>query len=180
MRNSTVNCQYVIFNTPLGYMGAVATVQGLATVVLPQVNSERVWAALAREFPFLERQGSGWPDTVNGLLDKFVVLAGEYFAGWRIDFSSLQLDLSWATDFQLRVYSAAREIPYGQTRSYRDIACAIGKPKGYRAVGGALKRNRLPLVIPCHRVIACNGGLGGFTGASLGIKTALLTLESSR
>jgi len=80
------------------------------------------------------------------------------------------------TPFQKKVWSALAKIPYGQTRSYKEIARAIGYPKASRAVGNANGRNSIPLIIPCHRVIENNGGLGGF-GHGIGVKKRLLELE---
>ncbi len=98
----------------------------------------------------------------------------EYFAGTRRDF-----DLELAprgTAFQLRVWLALRAIPYGAVRSYGDIARALGQPKATRAIGQANGRNPLPIVIPCHRVIASGGSIGGYTGG-LERKHRLLALE---
>ena len=80
------------------------------------------------------------------------------------------------TPFQKKVWSALAKIPYGRTRSYRDIARAIGHPKAVRAVGNANGRNSIPLIIPCHRVIESNGGLGGF-GHGIKVKKRLLDFE---
>lgn len=99
---------------------------------------------------------------------------GEYFAGQRKRFAlPLRLD---GTDFQLAVWSALQKIPYAETRSYQDIAIMIDNPKAVRAVGGANAINRIPIIIPCHRVIGKSGKLVGF-GGGLGIKTFLLDLE---
>jgi methylated-DNA-[protein]-cysteine S-methyltransferase len=101
----------------------------------------------------------------------------QYFAGdlWHFD---LPLDLTTgsSTPFQRRVWSTTRQIPYGAVRSYGEIARAIDNPRAARAVGQALGRNPLLIVIPCHRVLRSDGGLGGF-GAGLDNKRALLTLE---
>jgi O-6-methylguanine DNA methyltransferase len=80
------------------------------------------------------------------------------------------------TPFEKRVWSALKKIPYGKTRSYKDIAKSIGHPKAFRAVGNANGSNPLPLILPCHRVIESNGGLGGF-GHGLKVKRQLLKLE---
>jgi methylated-DNA-[protein]-cysteine S-methyltransferase len=87
------------------------------------------------------------------------------------------IDLSWASNFQLKVYEAVTQIPYGYTRSYRDIACSIGDKSLARAVGAALRYNRLPIVIPCHRVINKGGQLGGYS-AGIALKRYLLKLEA--
>ncbi len=98
----------------------------------------------------------------------------EYFAGKRKRFE-LKLAPN-GTPFQLQVLDALRKIPYGETRSYRDIATGIGKPKAVRAVGAANGRNPLPIIIPCHRVIGADGSLTGF-GGGLPTKRFLLELE---
>ena len=98
----------------------------------------------------------------------------EYFAGERRDFS---LDLApVGTAFQRRVWDALRAIPYGTVCNYGDIARAIGQPHATRAVGQANGRNPLPIVVPCHRVIASDGTIGGYSGG-LDIKHRLLALE---
>jgi methylated-DNA-[protein]-cysteine S-methyltransferase len=85
----------------------------------------------------------------------------EYFAGTRRDF---ELPLApRGTDFRNRVWDALRAIPFGETRTYRDIAAQVGQPKGMQAVGQANRHNPIPIVIPCHRVIATNG-IGGYSG----------------
>lgn len=87
------------------------------------------------------------------------------------------LDLTAGTPFQQSVWRALEKIPLGQTRSYGEIAQAIGKPKGVRAVGGACGANPIPVLVPCHRVLAAKGRLGGFSGG-LGWKRKLLARES--
>jgi len=101
---------------------------------------------------------------------------GEYFAGRRREF---ELELApFGTDFQLRVWRALSAIPYGAVRNYGDIARAVGQPGAARAVGQANGCNPLPIVIPCHRVIASNGTIGGYSGG-LAIKHRLLALEGA-
>lgn len=100
----------------------------------------------------------------------------EYFAGERRGFD---LPLAPAgTDFQRAVWAALAAIPYGEVRSYRDIARAIGRPAAVRAVGAANGRNPLPIVVPCHRVVGSDGSLTGFAGG-LDIKRRLLHLEGT-
>jgi O-6-methylguanine DNA methyltransferase len=100
----------------------------------------------------------------------------EYFAGARRDFS-FALDLR-GTDFQLACWRALLSIPYGETRSYAEIARAVGRPHGFRAVGMANNRNPLAIVVPCHRVIASDGTLCGY-GGGLEVKRKLLELEGA-
>ena len=99
----------------------------------------------------------------------------EYLRGERKEF-----DLPLApqgTQFQLAVWKALLQIPYGETRSYKDIACAIGNPKAVRAVGGANHHNPISFIIPCHRVIGADGSMVGY-GGGLGLKKTLLDLEA--
>jgi O-6-methylguanine DNA methyltransferase len=100
----------------------------------------------------------------------------EYFAGKRREFTFL-LDLR-GTDFQLACWRALLAIPYGETRSYADIARAVGKPNAFRAVGMANNRNPIAVVVPCHRVIASDGTLCGY-GGGLDVKRKLLELEGA-
>ncbi|MGH9480479.1 MAG: methylated-DNA--[protein]-cysteine S-methyltransferase [Terriglobales bacterium] len=100
----------------------------------------------------------------------------DYFNRRRRDFD-LPLDLE-GTAFQQKVWRALLAIPYGKTASYADVARAIRRPRAFRAVGGANRRNPLPIVVPCHRVIGSDGALVGYGGRSgLGIKAQLLALE---
>jgi O-6-methylguanine DNA methyltransferase len=100
----------------------------------------------------------------------------EYFAGKRRAFD-FPLDLR-GTEFQIACWQALVEIPYGETRSYADIARAVGKPNAFRAVGMANNRNPIAIVVPCHRVIASDGGLCGY-GGGLEVKRKLLELEGA-
>lgn len=103
----------------------------------------------------------------------------EYFAGRRKDFD-IPLDLERLTPFQRAVLQVTQAIPYGQVRTYGEVAAAVGKPKAARAVGRALGQNPVAVVIPCHRVIGADGSLHGYSGAGgLATKRFLLELERS-
>lgn len=101
----------------------------------------------------------------------------EYFAGKRERFD-LPLDWSHGTDFQIKVWQALMGIPYGQTISYATLAKNINQPTAYRACANANGKNPISLIIPCHRVIASDGGIGGYTGGIF-IKRILLELENA-
>ena len=101
----------------------------------------------------------------------------EYFAGKRIDYD-LKICIR-GTDFQKKVWEELRKIPYGETKSYQEIAQAIGKPNAQRAVGSACNKNPILLIIPCHRVISKSGKLTGFA-CGLDVKEKLLKLEKVR
>lgn len=102
----------------------------------------------------------------------------EYFQGKRNKF---EVDLDWeGTPFQKRVWSALLQIPYGATASYADIARKVRRPQAFRAVGGANRRNPLPIVVPCHRVVGSDGSLTGYAGMTgLDKKAFLLKLEGA-
>lgn len=109
------------------------------------------------------------------LIKKGIIQINEYLQGKRNKFD-LPLDLK-GTEFQNKVWNELRNIPYGETRSYKDIAVAIGNENASRAIGMANNRNPIPIIIPCHRVIGSNGKLVGYAGG-LDIKEKLLNIEN--
>jgi len=116
----------------------------------------------------------GWIESPTGPVAHAAAQLREYFSGDRTEFDlPLALD---GTPFQRAVWRKLMEIPYGETISYGELARRVGNPKASRAVGSANGANRIPIVIPCHRVIASGGKLGGF-GGGLPVKEALLALE---
>ena len=122
-----------------------------------------------------EKNGFTFEDTPR-LMQPYVSQLEEYFASHRRKFT-FPLDLR-GTDFQLSCWRALLAIPYGETRTYADIARAVDKPKAFRAVGMANNRNPVAIVVPCHRVIASNGTLCGY-GGGLDLKRKLLELEGA-
>jgi O-6-methylguanine DNA methyltransferase len=122
-----------------------------------------------------KREGLRFEESASAMLD-YVRELEEYFAGERREFT-FALDLR-GTDFQLACWRALLAIPYGETRSYGDIARAVGRPHGFRAVGMANNRNPVAIVVPCHRVIASDGTLCGY-GGGLEVKRRLLELEGA-
>ncbi len=111
----------------------------------------------------------------NDRKNKDVLLQIKKYLRGELKKFSCKLDLR-GTHFQKKVWLALKNIPFGQTRSYKEIAKAIGHPKAYRAVGNANGRNPIPLIIPCHRVIESNGGFGGF-GHGVWLKRKLINFE---
>jgi len=148
-----------------------ATDRGLCRLSLLSEDS-RFLAELSRQFPKNEWRR----DDAHPVLRQATQQLKAYFRG-KLQRFDLRLDLH-GTRFQQKVWRALRSIPYGQTRSYRDVACKIGSPKAVRAVGGATGRNPVAIVIPCHRVIAADGSLGGF-GCGLPTKRLLLGVEGA-
>jgi methylated-DNA-[protein]-cysteine S-methyltransferase len=104
----------------------------------------------------------------------------KFAAGEPDDFSGIELDLSHLTDFQRRVVNACRRIKAGRSCSYAELAAKAGSPRAARAVGNVMRGNRYPLIVPCHRVIAASGKLGGFTSPQgLAMKQKLLEREAA-
>jgi O-6-methylguanine DNA methyltransferase len=155
------------FKTPLGEMGSVATERGIVLLILPPCKPEYIKQWLSRHYPASFAEFGG--DDNRRLASQI----NEYLRGDRKRFE-LPVDLQ-VTPFQSKVLKEVAQIPYGQTRSYGAIAARIGNPDAARAVGAANARNPLPLIIPCHRVVAGNG-LGGYRGGAA-MKLKLLKLE---
>jgi methylated-DNA-[protein]-cysteine S-methyltransferase len=153
----------------MGWVGILASERGLVATTLPQHSVEETEQLLDNRLNQATRSSS----RLAGLVERFKL----YFKGEKVTFHD-ELDLSEATPFQQQVWQATRLIPYGETRSYLWLAMQIGRPEAVRAVGQALGRNLLPIIVPCHRVVASNGGLGGFSGG-IEMKKRLLNLESS-
>ena len=118
---------------------------------------------------------NGAGNGAEGLLAEAARQLDEYFSGQRRQFD-LPLDLQ-GTEFQQRVWRAVSGIPYGQTRTYAQIAAGVGSPRAVRAVGAANGANPVAILVPCHRVVGSGGGLGGY-GGGLELKRRLLDLEA--
>lgn len=158
--------------SPIGPLVAGATEDGICLLEFSDPRRlETQLSSIRRTF-----QRTVLPGT-NRHLDRLKTELAEYFDGERRSFS-VPLHFP-GTQFQRRVWERLLAIPYGETRSYEDLAVALGQPKAVRAVGHANGRNRIAIVIPCHRVIAKGGGLGGY-GGGLRRKQDLLDLEQGR
>jgi len=120
-------------------------------------------------------QRSLLPEMAPEKLDRERRELGEYFEGKRRRFE-VPIDLRWGTEFQRKVLEAASRIPFGECLCYADVAKRVGRPNAQRAVGSALGKNPVAIVIPCHRVVASGGGLGGYTGG-LDVKRTLIQIE---
>jgi len=150
--------------TPVGRLKIVASDKGLAAILWENDKPGRV-----RLHPQIEDAG-------HPVLLETEAQLSDYFAGKRTSFE-LPLDFQ-GTDFQKKVWSALLSIPYGETRSYGQIALQIGNPKAVRAVGAANGKNPISIVAPCHRVVGTNGKLTGFAGG-LETKAHLLKIEAA-
>jgi methylated-DNA-[protein]-cysteine S-methyltransferase len=166
--NSNQSLYYVIFETNAGWVGALASSKGCLAISFPEKTEKLAKQALGDSVS----QASCSPQHFKELIREMQA----FYRGENPVFSS-EIDLSGATAFEQAVWQATKSIPHGQTRSYSWVASRIGKPQAARAVGQALGRNPLPILVPCHRVLAKNGGLGGF-GGGLEMKKYLLDLET--
>ena len=163
---------YDIFATPLGWMGALASTRGLRRATLPQPSPDLCVPLLSPE--------------VDGAIISLGYFAGleervsAYFGGAPVTFDDEPVDVADASPFLRAAWDACRAIPFGETRTYKWLAAHAGRPQAPRAAGQSMARNRLPIIVPCHRVIASDGGLGGFgSGHSrLDLKQRLLDLEA--
>jgi AraC family transcriptional regulator of adaptative response/methylated-DNA-[protein]-cysteine methyltransferase len=156
-------------DTPIGPMLAGATDDAIVLCDF----AER--PMIAAQVASVRRRIGPATEGSSPLLDRLADQLGEYFAGTRRDFD-LPIDMPGSA-FQERVWAELRSIPYGTTISYRELAERVGAAAAYRAVGRANGSNRVPIVVPCHRVVAADGGLGGY-GGGLAAKRALLDLEA--
>ena len=160
--------EYTVFDTAAGWVGVMGSARGLLRTTLPQRSLQEARQLLGDRAV----RAVGSPRLFENLMERL----RNYFGGDKVSFPD-DVDLSGATPFQREVWGKTRLIPYGETRSYSWVAEQIGKPGAARAVGQALGRNPLPVIIPCHRVVAGDGKLCGFTGG-LAMKRQLLFLEA--
>jgi len=161
---------YVVFDTVWGAFGFVEHDRRLIATYLPRSRRETVRAIR-----------TSWPQAVEApdVLPRFRQAVVGYFEGKRVRFP-IGIDLGGMPPFYRSVLEACRRIPYGQTASYADLARAAGNPNAVRAVGGAMARNPLPLVVPCHRVLSADGSIGGFSSSGgVDEKARLLRLENA-
>ncbi len=165
--------EYIIDRTGWGWMGAAVHEGTVAAVILPCDSFEAVLAGLEGKTGNCRIS----PATGSGAAEVFDALVS-FLEGKEQEIPYPYTLPGWATPFQRAVWETVSKIPYGQTRSYAWVAAQAGSPRGARAVGQAMRRNPVPLLVPCHRVIAADGSIGGFTGG-IEIKKRLLKLEGS-
>lgn len=159
---------YARVDSPLGQLLAVATPVGLVHLGYPNRPLDEQLGALAARISPRIVESPRRLDEVRRELD-------EYFAGHRRRFE-LALDWQLTSGFVRRVLEQTARIPFGETRTYGEMATSAGSPRAFRAAGSALGANPIPIVVPCHRVLRAGGGLGGY-GGGLDVKRELLALE---
>ena len=164
---------YDIVETEFGWVGIAGNEQGLVRIILPEQSAENVLEELNFSFPYGEKLVSS-----KELFFSLTQKIKDYFKGIPVEFNREKTDLTGFTPFQRKVLLLTKEIPHGATRTYRWLAEQSGYPLAYRAVGGVMRANPIPLVIPCHRVLGSNGQLTGFSSrGGLELKRKMLALE---
>ena len=160
--------EFTHFQSPIGMLSIFALKEGVIKISFSNESFEECKEWCWEHMGIETREG---PD----LTDEAKIQILKYFSGRRksLDFHVVHLN----TPFRRRVLKAEKNIPYGQTRSYMEVATMVNKPSAFRAVGSANANNPLPLYFPCHRIINSNGQLGGF-GGGVEVKRFLLDLES--
>ena len=163
--------KYVIFKTKWGYFGLAGTKSVLCRTQLPGPEPRKIESRFLKNLPDAQ-----FDKTFFKILQEQIA---SYFDGSRINFNSrVPVDLDGFGVFSRKVLVACRNIGFGETISYRGLAANAGRPAASRAVGNALAKNPLPLIIPCHRVLRTDGKLGGFSApGGISLKKKMLNLE---
>jgi methylated-DNA-[protein]-cysteine S-methyltransferase len=167
-RAGLLDIAYAELDSPLGTLLAAVTDRGLVRLAYEDGERDAVLDDLARRVSPRVLEARSKLDPVARELE-------EYFAGRRRAFD-LPIDWALSQGFTRRVLQATAKIPFGRVETYKDVAGHAGSPRGYRAAGNALGSNPIPIVVPCHRVVASGGKLGGYTGG-IDRKLKLLAVE---
>jgi methylated-DNA-[protein]-cysteine S-methyltransferase len=173
--NNPKESGFALFDTAIGRCALVWRGGSVVGAALPERSDERARERLARRFP-----GAAEAEPPPSMADAIARIV-DLLAGGRTDLGGIALDLGAGSGFERSVWEAARRIPCGEVRSYGDIAREIGAPQGAQAVGVALGRNPVPIIIPCHRVLAADGQSGGFSApGGVATKFRMLEIEGAR
>ena len=163
--------RYRLVSTAAGPVGYVCSPRGLVGVRIGHARQGRLRAAIVAQWPGRIREDAR-------LLPELAAGLRAYFDGRPVSFDGIELDDSLGTAFQRRVWRACARVRWGQTITYGELARLVGSPGAARAVGSALGRNPRPIIVPCHRVLAADGRLGGFSApGGCDLKRKLLALE---
>jgi O-6-methylguanine DNA methyltransferase len=174
--NRKMPLNYITFETPIGWLLVAESRDGIALVDFlgpDRPSEDAAISAVLKVYP----DAAPAPGTDSDLLEKTKRYILDYLTN-RVPPPKVQIDLSKGTPFDHKVWRSIETIAFGESRSYGQIAAETQNPGASRAVGRACGRNPVPILIPCHRVVASGGKLGGF-GGGLEIKRALLDLEKS-
>jgi methylated-DNA-[protein]-cysteine S-methyltransferase len=163
---------YALFPTAIGACAVAWRERGLVGVYFPEASEEATRQRIERRWP--DAAPLAPPPAVAEGIKAITAL----LLDGRRDLTGIDLDMEGIDAFERQILEAARRIPPGATRTYGELAAEVGQPGAARAVGTAMARNRFPIVVPCHRVLAAGGGFGGFSApGGLESKARLLTIE---
>jgi len=163
---------YDVFETEMGWVAIVGSDHGIVRASLPEDTPESALDHVQPEINGAEHAPDEYVDA------RFLISA--YCAGEPVDLADIPIDTRSATPFFRKAWDACRTIPAGETRSYGWLAEQAGNLKAARGAGQAMARNKLALLVPCHRVVSSTGALHGFGGAGLPLKSQLLAMETER
>ena len=167
-----MSLQACVFSTPLGWLGLVGQERCVWRLVIGHRSAAEVWARLHRDFAEQTLCESDWHPTLRKKLVDFA-------SGRRVSFDKIRVRTEHRTEFQQRVIVATRAIGFGETISYGELAERAGSPNAARAVGSVMASNEVLIIVPCHRVLASGGKIGGFSAPhGVDLKRRLLDLES--
>jgi methylated-DNA-[protein]-cysteine S-methyltransferase len=173
-----MSTSFALFDTAIGACGIAWSEVGVVALQLPEADRARTRARLVRRWP--DASEAAPPPAIGKAIDTVVTLiSGEAPERIGADLEAIVLDLDDVPAFDRAVHVAARTIAPGTTLTYGEVASRIGEPGAAREVGQALGRNRIPIIVPCHRVVAAGGGTGGFSARG-GLDTKLRLLEIER
>jgi methylated-DNA-[protein]-cysteine S-methyltransferase len=181
--DKTAEIDGAVFPSDLGWMALAVRDETLVGLTLGNASADKAIAALVRvpnvRLASNDLQSVDDLSAKSSLVGRLVGDLQRYAAGEPVDFSAVAICVDHLTPFGRRIVAACRRIPSGQTRSYGELAARCGSPGAARAVGQVMAKNRYPLIVPCHRVLASDGKLGGFSAPDgLRMKKRLLALES--
>ncbi len=166
---------FTFFGTAIGRCGVAWSERGVASVMLPEAREIDTWRRMLQRFPG-GRETTRPPHDVHEAIDGMVGL----LAGEAVDLGDIELDLGGVPAFERRVYAVTRSIPRGETLTYGEVARRLGASGAPRAVGQALGKNPVPIIVPCHRVLAADGATGGFSApGGVATKFRILTIEGA-
>lgn len=166
---------YAVFDTPAGFCAIAWSEAGIARFQLPDKSPEAAERHLLRRLPAAQ------PGTPPASIATVIAAVQRYFAGEKIDFTEVPVDLGGQDDLFQRIYAATRRVDWGKTTTYGTLAKELGAgPEVARDVGQAMAKNPVPLIIPCHRVLAAGGKVGGFSApGGSNAKLRMLALEGN-
>lgn len=179
MKTAVQSFHQAVFKTELGWFAVIADDETIQRVIIGYPSRTEAaaelhawWSDHAPEEAELEGESPLVARLKQDLID--------YAAGEKVDFSKYKVSLDHLTPFQQKIARAVQKIPAGNTRSYADVAKTVGSPRAARAVGNVMAQNRVPVLVPCHRVLATSGKLGGFSApGGIDFKSSMLALEAN-